>query len=61
MRYSISKEGNDNLSQTAMAFTTLYSNHVPKNVDEALRDPKSKKAMEEEIIALNKNETWENC
>ena len=39
--YPISKEGNDNLSQTSMAFTTsLYSKHVPENVDEALRDPK---------------------
>ena len=45
-----------------MAFdTALYSYDVPKNVEEALQDPKWKKAMEEEISALDKNETWEKC
>ena len=45
-----------------MAFnTSLYSSTVPNNVEEALRDPNWKKAMEEEIFALNKNETWEKC
>ena len=39
--------------------TTLYSNDVSKNVEEALRDLKWKKAMEEEISALDKNENWE--
>ena len=45
-----------------MAFnTSLYASVVPKNVEEALRDPKWKKAMEEEISALKKNEIWEKC
>ena len=45
-----------------MAFNTaVYSNDVPKNIEEALLDPKWKKAMEEEISALNKNDTWEKC
>ena len=52
-RYPVSK---------ALTFNTaLYSNDVPKNVEEALQDPKWKKAMEEEISALKKNKTWENC
>ena len=38
---------------------SLYSNDIHKNVDEALHDPKWKQAMEEEITALDKNETWE--
>ena len=47
------------LSQIAVVFnTSLYSSIVPNNVEEALRDPNWKKAMEEEISALNKNETW---
>lgn len=59
-KYPVSKENNEVLSQTARAFNVaLYSNSVPKNVEEALRDPRSKKAMEEEISALDKNETWE--
>ena len=61
-RYQVSNESNKNLSHSAMAFNTaLYSNDVPKNVEEALQDPKWKKAMEEEISALKKNKTWENC
>ena len=36
-RYPTSKESNENLSHSAMAFNTaLYSNNVPKNVEEAL-------------------------
>ena len=40
-RYPVSRESNKTLSQTTMAFnTSLYSNIVPKNVEEAFRDPK---------------------
>ena len=61
-RYQVSNESNKNLSHSAMAFNTaLYSNDVPKNVEEALQDPKWKKAMEEEISTLDKNKTWEKC
>ena len=45
-----------------MAFnTSLYSSHIPKNVEEGLRDPKWKRAMEEDISALDRNETWVKC
>lgn len=50
------------LSETTAAFNvSLYSNKIPGNVEEALKDPKWRKAMEEEISALKKNETWEKC
>ena len=50
------------LSQTAMVFNScLYSSSIPKDVKEALQNPKWKKAMEEEITALKKNGTWEKC
>ena len=39
--YPISRESNEALSQSALAFnTSLYSNDAPKNVEEAFRDPK---------------------
>ena len=61
-RYPIYQDSQDHLSQTAVAFNaSLYSGNLPKNTDDALRDPKWKKAMEEEILALKKNETWEPC
>ena len=61
-RYPVNRENNEALSQTVVAFnTSLYSSNVPNNVEEALRDPNWKKAMEEEISAFNKNETWEKC
>ena len=61
-RYSISRKSNEGLCQTTMAFnTSLYSNDVPKNVKEALRDPKWMKAMKEEISILDRNETYVKC
>ncbi|XP_057543844.1 SKP1-like protein 7 [Amaranthus tricolor] len=36
---------------------SLNSNDVPNNVEEAIRDPKWKKAMEKEMFAFDKNET----
>ena len=43
-RYPVSKESNENPSHSAMAFNTaLYSNNVPKNVEEALQDPSGKR------------------
>ncbi|KAI5355558.1 hypothetical protein L3X38_008453 [Prunus dulcis] len=42
---------------------TLVSNmesiHVPTRVEKALKDPKWAKAMDEEMLALQKNNTWE--
>ncbi|KAL4363255.1 hypothetical protein GQ457_04G023640 [Hibiscus cannabinus] len=43
----------------AIPFTaTLDARQIPKTVDEALRDPKWKKAVEEELAALENNATW---
>ena len=61
-RYPVNRENNKALSQTAVAFnTSVYSSIVPNNVVKALRDPNWKRAMEEEISALGKNEIWEKC
>ena len=50
------------MSESAVAFkASLYYNTIPRNVDKALKDPKWKKAMEDEIAALNRNNTWEKC
>ena len=60
--YPIDRNDVESLAQAALAFnTSLCSNKIPRNVEEALQDPKWKKAMEEEISALMKNETWKNC
>ena len=61
-RYPTNRGSNENLSQTTVAFnTSLYSNVLQKTTEEALQDPKWKRAMEEEIAALKKNKTWEQC
>ncbi|BBG98715.1 HXXXD-type acyl-transferase family protein, partial [Prunus dulcis] len=43
---------------TAQAIN-MESIHVPTRVEEALKDPKWAKAMDEEMLALQKNTTWE--
>ena len=61
-RYLISRKSNEGLCQTTMAFnTSLCSIDVPKNIKEALRDPKWTKAMKEEILILDRNETYVKC
>ena len=50
----------DKLSPTFLAFTSqLYLVDIPKNVLEALRVPKWRKPIKKEMIALEKNQTWE--
>ena len=39
--------------------TLLLTHAVPKTVKTALKDPKWKDAMDEEMVALLKNNTWE--
>ena len=39
--------------------THFSSDSVPKNVKEALSDPRWKEAINEEMKALSKNETWD--
>ena len=61
-RYPIDRSNVESLAQITLAFnTSLYSNQIPRSVEEALQDPKWKKAIDEEISALVKNETWEKC
>ena len=61
-RYPICRRDDEQLSQTTVAFnTSLYSSTIPESTEEALRDLKWKQAMNEEIMALQKNETWEKC
>uniref|UniRef100_A0A803M8T8 GAG-pre-integrase domain-containing protein n=1 Tax=Chenopodium quinoa TaxID=63459 RepID=A0A803M8T8_CHEQI len=59
-RYPIGKISNENLASNAIAFTaSLYSTEIPKTVEEALASKDWRKAMEDEYLALEKNETWE--
>ncbi|KAL4366951.1 hypothetical protein GQ457_05G020090 [Hibiscus cannabinus] len=44
--------------ETTTFTAALNAHQIPKNVDEALKDPKWKKVVEEEIDALEKNATW---
>ena len=47
------------LSKLLKTFTqTLSSFHIPSSVEEALSDPKWEKAMQKELKALKKNNTW---
>ena len=48
-QYPISRDMNK-LAQTAVAFqTSLYSSALPRNTEEAFRDPKWREAMKDEI------------
>ena len=50
----------DKLSPTFLAFTSQLSPvEIPKNVQEALRVPEWRKAIEEQMRAIEKNRTWE--
>ncbi|KAJ9541315.1 hypothetical protein OSB04_027821 [Centaurea solstitialis] len=47
------------LSPSHKAFiTNLQSTKIPRNIDEALKDPLWKQAVLEEMTALRKNDTW---
>ena len=59
-RYPINQDNVNNLFQSAVAFNAaLYSSFIPRNDEEALRNPKWKRAMEDEISALKRNNKWE--
>ena len=50
----------DRLSSSFTAFISQLSNvEIPKNIQDALKIPKWKEAILEEIRALEKNKTWE--
>nr|GFC44665.1 putative reverse transcriptase, RNA-dependent DNA polymerase [Tanacetum cinerariifolium] len=51
-----------NLYKKAKAFTvSLYSENVPSNVEQALKSKGWKDAMNVEIDALIRSETWDKC
>ena len=57
-KYPVNTESEGTLSKTAVAFRmALYSAEILDTVEKALKNEKWKKAMDEEISALNKNET----
>ncbi|XP_071713263.1 uncharacterized protein [Rutidosis leptorrhynchoides] len=61
-RYPMANVVKGNLSQEAKQFTSaIYSEKIPNNVEEALKSPVWRKAMEDEMKALMENNTWERC
>ena len=47
------------LSEPLKTFTQIISScHIPRSVEEALSDPKWAQAIQEELEALQKNNTW---
>nr|GEY69480.1 putative ribonuclease H-like domain-containing protein [Tanacetum cinerariifolium] len=61
-KYPMANIAKGNLSKEAKAFVaSVYSNEIPANTEQALKSRKWKKAMEEEMEALTKNNTWEKC
>ena len=61
-KYPVDGPREENMSQSALAFNaTLYTTEIPDTVKEALKSDHWRKAMEEEINALKRNDTWEKC
>ncbi|XP_071728419.1 uncharacterized protein [Rutidosis leptorrhynchoides] len=61
-RYPMANIAQGNLSSEAQKFNSaLYSEEIPSTVDQAMKSEKWKKAMDEEIEALKKNDTWGKC
>ncbi|KAM0070582.1 putative RNA-directed DNA polymerase [Helianthus debilis subsp. tardiflorus] len=61
-RYLVANIATRNLSKEAKAFATaLCSEQTPSTTQEALESKEWKKAMETEIEALKKNNTWDKC
>ena len=62
-KYSISNYISTHRLSESNAFTInqLSNVSIPSNVQDALADPKWIKAMNEEMKALQKNNTWELC
>ncbi|XP_071718218.1 uncharacterized protein [Rutidosis leptorrhynchoides] len=61
-RYPMANIAKGNISHEAKQFTSaIYSEKIPNTVEEALKSPNWKKAMEDEMKALMANNTWEKC
>nr|GEV41871.1 putative ribonuclease H-like domain-containing protein [Tanacetum cinerariifolium] len=62
VKYPIASIAEGNLSENAKAFTaSLYSEEIPSNMEQDLNSVKWKKAMDDEMEALKKSETWDKC
>ncbi|KAK1422393.1 hypothetical protein QVD17_25482 [Tagetes erecta] len=61
-KYPMANIATGNLSKEAKAFvSSLYSEQIPTTLEEALNTKRWKDAMEVEMDALKKNDTWEKC
>ncbi|KAJ0480224.1 putative RNA-directed DNA polymerase [Helianthus annuus] len=61
-RYPMENISKGNLSREAKAFaSSLYNEQLPSSVEQALDSKNWKDAMEMEMEALVKNDTWEKC
>ncbi|KAJ0455579.1 putative RNA-directed DNA polymerase [Helianthus annuus] len=61
-RYPLANIAEGNLSQEAKAFaSSLYNDQIPNSINQALESENWKKAMEIEMEALMRNDTWEKC
>ncbi|KAJ0852133.1 putative RNA-directed DNA polymerase [Helianthus annuus] len=61
-RYPMANVAAGNLSPEAKAFaTSLCSQKIPTTVEQALETKEWREAMEVEMDALRKNDTWERC
>nr|GFD00808.1 ribonuclease H-like domain-containing protein [Tanacetum cinerariifolium] len=61
-KYPMANISNGYLSEEAKAFSaSLYSEETPSSVEQAMKSEEWKNAMDVEMDALMRNETWEKC
>ncbi|KAK1418159.1 hypothetical protein QVD17_27298 [Tagetes erecta] len=61
-RYPIANIAKGNLSKEVKAFANaVYDEQIPNSVEQALKSKNWKNAMETEMGALMRNDTWEKC
>nr|GEV92049.1 ribonuclease H-like domain-containing protein [Tanacetum cinerariifolium] len=61
-KYLMANIAKGNLSNNVKAFAvSLYSEEIPSSIEHALKSEKWKNAKDDEMKALKKNETWDQC
>nr|GFC47999.1 putative reverse transcriptase, RNA-dependent DNA polymerase [Tanacetum cinerariifolium] len=61
-KYPMANTTEGNLSNNAKAFAIrLCSEEIPSSFKQAIKSKKWKKAMDDEMKALEKNKTWDQC